>query len=79
MEQMRRNQRGAVADAVRQLRRHGIGCQLHSKIDAGQQRDPFQRNTELTLEGQKQQRRKIIDDRLTNIPNITGVDRMLII
>ena len=61
-----------VTNPGRQTDRQNIYQQLYAKIKRNQRSDSVQRDRVLFLKSQKQQRRKIIDNRLHDVANTAG-------
>ena len=68
--QMGENHRSARAEPVGDQRTERIDDHLYDKVDRNQQADLFQRNAELVVKRQKQQRGQIVRDSLRAKPEI---------
>ena len=73
---MRRDDAGAIADAVDELRGEEIDKNLRAEVEGDQQTDGFKGKAEIALEGDEQKRGQVVDDRLRDIAQIAGVKRM---
>ena len=69
---------GPVSDPVHDPGADQIHQKLHQKIERGQQGDPAQCQIHLPHKCQKEKRHEIVDDRLRDISDIAGIDRVLI-
>ena len=74
---MGRHRRRPVADPFDDRRGNRVGDQLDGKVDGRQHRDLPQRHPVIRLEGLTEERREVVDNRLDNIPDKTGDDRMV--
>ena len=72
---VRQHHRRAVADAVDEARAEQVDRKLHAEVEGDEQRDARKRDAVALLEGQKQQRRKVVDDGLHDIGDKAGVHR----
>lgn len=66
------------ADLIHKTGGQAVHAQLHQEIDGNEQGDLVQREGELPLEGEKEQRGKEVDDRLDDVPGKAGSQSSLI-
>ena len=66
------------ADLIHKTGGQAVHAQLHQEIDSDEQGDLIQREGELPLEGEKEQRGKEVDDRLDDVPGKAGAQCRLI-
>ena len=75
---VRQHHRRAVADAVDEARAEQVDRKLHAEVEGDEQRDARKRDAVALLEGQKQQRRKVVDDGLHDVADKAGFDCVFI-
>mgnify|MGYP001508440350 CR=1 FL=1 len=71
-----RNDAGAVADAVYEAGTRQVNQQLDAEIHGHQCCQAGQRDTPRALEGEQQEGDKVIHDRLCDITQVAGIQRM---
>ena len=67
-----------VADLVHDLGRQHVDDQLRDKVDRDKHRDLVQPDRKFRLKCQKQQGRKVVDDRLSDVSDKTRRKRVLV-
>ena len=65
-----------VAGTFDHPRREKVHQNLDAEIYRDQQTDPVQGNSKLSVKGQEQQRRQVVDNGLGHIAQVTAVDSM---
>ena len=76
---MRCHDTDPVADLIHEFRGQQIDKKLNSEVNGNQHRNLAERDMVCFLERQKQQRYKVVDDRLNDVADKAGVDRFFII
>ena len=75
---MGRHDAGPVTDAIHHLDSNGVHRQLHGEIHRGDQGDLLQRQVKISHEGQEEQRGEVVHDRLGDVADVAGVNRVIV-